>query len=231
MADPIPPFEGFPAETVRFLEALGANNSKSWFDTHRGDYQRLYLQPAMAFVSTIEAPLRSLVPEIRVEPRVNGSIFRINRDIRFAKDKTPYKDHIDLWFWQGDRKQAVSGFFMRVTATRLILGAGNHGLDKAALATFRACLGEADTAKELSAIVTTLESAGYRIGGEHYARLPRGLSATHPAQERFLRHNGLWAALDQPHPDNLTSAALVDHCVGHWQTMAPLHRWLIQQLA
>ena len=61
----------------------------------------------------VATPLRSIAPDIHAEPRVNGSIFRINRDIRFSKDKTPYKDHLDLWFWEGNRKGAVSGFFLQ----------------------------------------------------------------------------------------------------------------------
>lgn len=59
---------------------------------------------------------------------MNGSIMGINRDIRFSKDKSPYKDHLDLWFWTGDRKGwDTSGFFFRLTPDRLVLGEGMHG--------------------------------------------------------------------------------------------------------
>ena len=59
-----------------------------------------------AFVAAIGDKLVKHSPNISAIPKVNGSIFRVNRDIRFSKDKTPYKDHIDLWFWEGDDRKA-----------------------------------------------------------------------------------------------------------------------------
>jgi uncharacterized protein (DUF2461 family) len=77
------------------------------------------------------------VAPLEAEARVNGSIFRINRDVRFTQDKRPYKDHLDLWFWEGDRSSAVSGLFLRITSSRLTLGAGSHGSDRDRLAAYR----------------------------------------------------------------------------------------------
>jgi len=59
----------------------------AWFDAHRAEYERGYLAPALAFIAAMDAPLRRLNPTIRAEPRVNGSLFRINRDVRFSRDK------------------------------------------------------------------------------------------------------------------------------------------------
>jgi uncharacterized protein (DUF2461 family) len=97
-------FDGFPKQTVDFLAGVRDHNNKKWFDGHRGDYEQAFLAPAVAFSEALAPWLRKIEPEICVEPRVNGSIMRINRDIRFSKDKSPYKDHLDLWFWTGDRK-------------------------------------------------------------------------------------------------------------------------------
>ena len=69
------------------------------------------------------------MPGIATEARVNGSIFRINRDTRFSKDKTPYKDHLDFWFWEGQRKTALSGLFLRIAPAAVTVGAGAHGFD------------------------------------------------------------------------------------------------------
>ena len=79
----------FPAETLEFLAELGHHNSKSWFDANRQRYEAAYLDPARAFVDAVGPPLRELVPGISTEARVNGSIFRINHDTRFSKDKIP----------------------------------------------------------------------------------------------------------------------------------------------
>jgi uncharacterized protein (TIGR02453 family) len=103
----------FPAATVEFLTDLRAHNDKAWFDANRSRYESGYVQPATAFVEPISPELQKLVPGIHAEPWIRGSIFRINRDIRFSSDKRPYKDHLDFWFWEGDRKSAVSGLFLR----------------------------------------------------------------------------------------------------------------------
>ena len=72
-----------------------------WFKRHKNDYEELVLNPSRLFVSEMGELLRGIVPAINADPRVNRSLFRINRDTRFSKDKTPYKTHITLWFWEG----------------------------------------------------------------------------------------------------------------------------------
>lgn len=119
----IEPFGGFQRETLDLLRNLGANNTKDWFDSHRAEYERHYLAPAVAFIAAMAEPLGKLNPGVHADPRVNGSLFRVNRDVRFSRDKTPYKDHIDLFFWVGEgRSRERPGFFFRLRSDRLILG-------------------------------------------------------------------------------------------------------------
>jgi uncharacterized protein (TIGR02453 family) len=106
-------FEGFGKETFQFLAELGQNNERSWFEANRKRYEAYYLQPALAFIEELGPMLASALPGgLRFEPRVNGSLFRVNRDVRFSKDKRPYKDHIDMWFWRATaragRRRATS---------------------------------------------------------------------------------------------------------------------------
>ena len=82
-------FSGFPTETIDFLADLRANNSKEWFDGNRKRYDEHYIGAAKEFVVAAGEALTELVPDIVAEPKVNGSIFKINRDVRFSKDKTP----------------------------------------------------------------------------------------------------------------------------------------------
>ena len=107
--------DALPTATVEFLAELRAHNSREWFDAHRARYERDLLAPAKQLVTELAPLLERLAPGIRAEPRVLGSIFRINRDTRFSSDKRPYKDHLDFWFWHGDRARAVSGLFLRIT--------------------------------------------------------------------------------------------------------------------
>src|SRR4051812_38810038 len=116
MASDIAPFTGFPKSAVAFLAQLAANNEKAWFDAHRETYDNDLMEPARAFVSALGPALQKVSKGIRYEPKVNGSIMRINRDTRFSNDKSPYKTHFDLWFWKGDEKSwSHPGFFFRLT--------------------------------------------------------------------------------------------------------------------
>ena len=219
-------FDGFARETLRFLAGIRAHNEKSWFEAHRADYQQAFLAPAVSFAEALAPRLRKIEPEIAVEPRVNGSIMRINRDLRFSKDKSPYKDHLDLWFWTGDRKGwDASGFFFRLTPDRLLLGAGMYRFEPPALARYRAAVLDGRKGAALAATVAEIRKAGYDVGTELYKRVPAGVPADHP-RAALLRHGGLHAGWEGKHPRELGSARIVDLCAKHYAAVAPLHRWL-----
>lgn len=223
-------FTGFGPGTRKFLRELGRHNEKAWFDAHRGEYEQYYLEPAKAFIEAVGPKLEKLAPNIVWEPRVNGSIFRVNRDIRFSKDKTPYKDHIDLWFWEGNRKTAVSGFFLRIRDKSVHLGAGSHGFDKEALARFRKALRDDRAAKSLASLIKRLQRAGYEIGGKTYKKLPPGFSENGAARELVL-HSALWASTERKSPAELASSKFVGYCAREWKKMAPLHQWLTEEVS
>lgn len=219
------PMFRFPAETLTFLVDLRAHNHKAWFDANRARYDAGYVEPAKAFVETIGPELDELVPGIHAEPRVGGSIFRINRDIRFSSDKRPYKDHLDFWFCEGDRKAAVSGLFLRVWPDGVVIGAGAHGFDRHQLATYRDAVVDPTTVAELASIVGDLEAAGQEIGGETYKRVPRGYAAD-GIGERLLRHSAFYVHADLPAKAAM-STRLVDTVLGHWRNFIGVHTWLV----
>jgi uncharacterized protein (TIGR02453 family) len=219
-------FAGFPRETVRFLAGLRDNNDKAWFDAHRADYEAAFLAPAVAFVEALGPRLRKIEPGVAAEARVNGSIMRINRDIRFSKDKSPYKDHMDLWFWTGDKKGwDSSGFFFRLTPDRLLLGAGMHGFMPPALARYRQAVLDPKRGAALARLVEALRADGYDVGTETYKKVPAGAPADHP-RAALLRHSGLHAGWEGKHPAQLRAPAFADFVAERFKAVAPLHRWL-----
>ena len=218
-------FDGFPPETIRFLRGMRANNRKDWFEAHRGDYEAFWVAPAKAFVVAAGERLAGLAPGIRAEPKVLGSIFRINRDTRFARDAGPYKDHLDFWFWEGERRRAVSGFFARLTPELLGTGAGCHGLDPERLTRFRKAVADPARGAELAGIARRLEAAGYRLGGAALKRPPAGVASDGPAG-RFLLHKALFVHRDEPADERVHTDAVLASCLRHWSALAPLHRWL-----
>jgi uncharacterized protein (TIGR02453 family) len=222
-------FNGFPRETRAFLTDLAAHNEKTWFDAHRDDYERWWLAPARAFVEVIGQEVASLVPDVRAEPKPNGSIMRINRDVRFSADKRPYKDHLDFWFWEGpERRAAVSGLFARLTPEAFSVGVGAHGFDPQRLKEYRAAVVDPDSGHKLAKAVAAVEANGLEALGERYSRPPAGFRADGDAA-RFLRYGALWTVEEAP-GEIAESPGVVEHVMTHWRAALPIHRWLVDTL-
>jgi uncharacterized protein (TIGR02453 family) len=222
------PTVSFPPATLEFLSDLRRHNNKAWFDENRSRYEADFVAPAKAFVVALAPALDALVPHIHADPKVLGSIFRINRDTRFSKDKRPYKDHLDLWFWEGERKAAVSGLFLRVSPDEVVVGAGAHGFDNHQLVRYRAAVADPQQGAELTKIVTKIERRSIEVGGETYARTPRGFTATGRA-DALLRHSGLYAH-ETHNPGFAASPTFAPGVLASWRSLVPLHRWLVDHL-
>ncbi len=222
-------FNGFGDATFRFLRDLERNNDKGWFQAHRSAYEDDLLEPSMAFIEAIGALLAKFSPGIRAEPKIGGSMMRINRDIRFSKDKRPYKDHLDMMFRVGAAKTSP-GYWFRLTTKELILGAGMHMLDKPELERYRKAVDADPSGVELAKIVTKEERAGYGVGGEHYKRVPAGFDADHP-REALLRHAGIYVGTDMKVPAEAKMAKFPSFCAAHYKKMAPLMDWLSTNVA
>lgn len=224
-------FTGFPKQTLTFLRGIGKHNDKEWFDEHRADYEAYWLEPARALVEALGEKMRELVPGLHAEPRVGGSIFRINRDVRFSSDRRPYKEHIDLWLWEGDtRRPDASGFYVRLTPRALELAVGIRRFPAEQLSRFRAAVDDDRRGALLSRIGETLRRRGTPLRGQRYKMVPAGFAADHPRAD-LLRHDGLWAGPElSPLPPLVHTGRLVRTCVGHFEKALPLHRWLVDEL-
>jgi uncharacterized protein (TIGR02453 family) len=222
----MPVFGGFAPETIRFLGELRVNNHKDWFDAHRADYEAFWVAPAKAFVVAAGQQLAELAPKIRAEPRVLGSIFRINRDTRFARGTGPYKDHLDFWFWEGERRRAVSGFFARLTPEVLGVGVGCHGFDPERLVRFRQAVADPSSGADLAGIAERLEGAGYELGRAVLKRPPAGFTTGGGPAGRFLLYKALFVHEDEPADERVHTDAVLAMCMRHWRALASLHRWL-----
>jgi uncharacterized protein (TIGR02453 family) len=225
-------FSGFPAVTFRFLKGLSGNNTKLWFTANRDDYESGYLAPARALVDVLGPRLRAISPGVNYLAKVNGSIFRINRDVRFSKDKTPYKDHLDIWFWHGEKKSwGAPGFYLRLSADRLILGTGMHRFEKAHLEAYRQAVLDDRAGPELEKAVGEVLAAGpYELGQPSRRNVPRGFDKDH-ARAQYLRHDGLTIGLDGKIPAAARKGDFIDVCANHYAAMMPLTAWLIEHVS
>jgi len=225
MADAID-FSGFPKGCVKFFRDLAAHNTKAWYEGHKEEYERFVKTPAVQFVVAVGDRLRAIAPDIHAEPAINKSIFKINRDVRFSADKSPYKAYLGIWLWEGQGpRMECSGFYLHVEPPRIQLGAGIYMFSKTALDQFRRAVVDAQRGPELTRVAAALEKAGYPLGGSYYKKAPAGYDPQH-ANARFLLYNGLYATDESPIPQEFYSRKFIDYCVRRYNVMAPLHSWL-----
>ena len=121
-------FTGFSPAVLEFYRGLVANNNREWFEANKDIYRQEVLGQAQCFVVAMGERLRRLVPTLAYDTRTNGagSIFRIYRDVRFSRDKTPYKTHLGIFFWEGAwSKKEAPGFYFQLEPERVGLYAGH----------------------------------------------------------------------------------------------------------
>ncbi len=224
-------FSGFPKETFAFLDGIAAHNEKAWFEANRPLYEAGYVAPARAFVEALGPALRKISPDVRFEPKVNGSLSRINRDIRFSKDKRPYKEHLNLWFWHGDRKGwDTPGFWFSLSPREANLGVGMYGFDKEQLDSFRQSVIHPRSGKALLAAVAAVHKAGdYEIGGKTRKIPPRGFVADADRAE-YLLYEGLYTGSSLP-AKAAGKADFVAECVAQYAKAWPIGKWLLEEVS
>jgi uncharacterized protein (TIGR02453 family) len=220
-------FRGFDPAGLAFLAGLERDNTRRYFDTHRRTYQTELFEPSKAFVVALGAALRQRISAgLRAEPRIGGSLFRIANDLRFARDKPPYKPHLDVAFWEGENgPRRDPALILRITPTEIHLGAGVFTLTGAALDRYRAALRETEPAAELDKAVTALVDAGAELSEPTRVRPPAGFTADGPAV-RFAVRDGFHLTQRLRHPATLATADFVAWCTDRLALYAPVHRWL-----
>jgi uncharacterized protein (TIGR02453 family) len=162
------------------------------------------------------ALLEALAPEFGA-----GKAFRPYRDVRFARDKTPYKTHQGGFVPRCDG----TGFYVEVNAAGVRVGAGSYHLEGPALHRYREAVDDDRLGGELAGVVARLEAAGFQIGGDTLTTRPRGVAADHPRLD-LMRHRGLTAGQAYGSAPQVHTAALADRVAADWRAMVPLVDWL-----
>lgn len=221
-------FNGFSQETMKFFLALKQNNTREWFSQHKQTFEEEVMEPAKAFVDAMGERLQELAPNIIAVPQVNRSIFRIYRDTRFSPDKTPYKTHLGIFFWEGSRpKMECPGFYFHLEPPNLMLGGGIYMFPKTILEHYRHAVVHPEYGAELMDIIQKIERKdGYNLGGKHYRRIPVGFDPSHPNADLLL-YNGLHAGIEENIPAQLFNHRLLDYCMEKFTPLVELHRWLV----
>jgi uncharacterized protein (TIGR02453 family) len=176
----------FPKEGLQFLRSLKRNNNRDWFREHKGIYEDSVKRPMEGLIEALAEDFRRFAPEMIASPKV--SAYRIYRDTRFSKDKSPYKTHVAAVFPRtGLAKHEGAGFYLHIDPGELLLGGGLYMPLPEDLNAVRQHI-----ADEPESFQTILGHRKFRklfgkVHGEQLSRVPRGFSADHPAAD-YLKH-------------------------------------------
>ncbi len=216
-------FQGFPKETFSFLSELSSNNHKAWFDANKDRFRRVVEQPVQEFVSAMCARLIHAFMDIK---HLYGKIFRIHRDIRFSKDKTPYKTHIGIRFSEDASKScAVPLFYVQLEAERLLFATGQKEFEGEALDRYRTAVMDAQTGRMLDTLVKKMRHNGAGLQGEQLQKVPRGYPANHDRAD-LLRFKGLYIERSLPVTQQVCGPECVEVCLEQFASGKPLYDWL-----
>ena len=223
----------FTAESFAFLRGLRRHNKREWFEAHRPDYIRHVLDPLRAVASELDVRFATLAPEFEADPR--RSLFRIYRDVRFSKDKSPYKTHAALWVYHrapgrgvGKEIDGGAGFYLHLEPGASMVAGGIWMPPRHSLAKIRDQL-----AKELPGFTRAIGGTAFRkrFGGltddepgVKLTRMPRGFAEDHPAA-RWLRFNSFTVSVGYGDREML-AASLVERAMKDFALILPLCRWL-----
>ncbi|HEY1217708.1 MAG: DUF2461 domain-containing protein [Bryobacteraceae bacterium] len=216
-------FAGFPAEAMGFFRGLARNNHRDWFLPRKAVFEQSVKQPMRELVAALNHALAGFAPEYATDPE--KAIFRIYRDVRFSKDKKPYKEHIAASFpLRGGMAHGHGGFYLSVSHKEVAVGGGVYMPEPAALLAIRNHIAEHHA--ELRRV---LKNAKVRrllgeLQGEQLARVPKGFCADHPAAD-LLRFKQFVLYVELP-PGVATSPTLYREIVDRFRAMVPFLRFL-----
>jgi uncharacterized protein (TIGR02453 family) len=218
-------FAGMPDEGLAFLEDLEERNTREFFEANKALFRDQVQAPFAALVEAAAARLRRTVPELG-QPKV----FRIYRDLRFSKDKTPYKTSMSASVpsrpaAEGDGPGVATGFYVNVGPAGLYTASGLYHPSRPELERVRAAVADPATGEDLGAILGKAAGRRLEVWLDPLQRMPKPWPADHPRAE-LLKARSL--ALNRRHERApwLQTAELLDHLLADWKAMIPFNRWL-----
>ena len=226
-------FSRFTPEALTFLRGLKRKNEKPWFEANRPVYERAVLGPLRQLADELDVRFATLAPEFVSPPK--RSLFRIHRDVRFSKDKSPYKSHVALWVFHRDAGRGVgreahggAGFYFHLEPAASLVAAGYWMPPRPALNVIRERLVEDQRGfeKVAASLAFTRRFGGLTDdeAGVRLTRVPRGYSPDHPAAH-WLRFNSFTASRELTDAEAL-SPKLVENILKEYAVLLPMVRWL-----
>ncbi|MEZ4364966.1 MAG: DUF2461 domain-containing protein [Kofleriaceae bacterium] len=228
-AEATPAFAGFARTAPAFFHELAVEMNRDWYQANKARYEREWVQPMNALLTEVG---RALVPAYRGLALMPAKVMRLHRDVRFSKDKTPYKTHIGAVVRVGEAELVRGGaaaVYVHLGVDEEFVGAGIYVFEPDQLARWRRAVVD-KAGGELAKVIERLRAAGYRVGGhDDFKRVPRGLPPDHPRAD-LPRMRGLTVTAPAIPRGLLHQPALAGWLTGHGQAMAPLVAWLVRHV-
>ncbi len=215
----------FNPALFKFLRELRENNNRDWFKANKTRYEESVKDPALRFISDFGSHLAKISPHFNADPRpVGGSLFRIYRDVRFSKDKSPYKTAVGIQFrHRAGRDAHAPGFYLHLEPGEIFAAAGLWHPDGPSLKGIRDAI-VAEPARWRRVLRSKAFQEGFDLGGDSLKRPPRGYEPEHPLVEDLKRKDFIvHTRLTQK---DVTSAGFPKRLAGRYKTTAPLVRFL-----
>ncbi|MGH1346906.1 MAG: DUF2461 domain-containing protein [Nannocystales bacterium] len=203
-----------------FLVELGMNNDKVWFNEHKPRYEALVREPARAFVRAVAPRLEAISKHfVASDKKVGGSLMRVYRDVRFAKDKTPYKTNVGIHFRHEVGKDAhAPGFYAHISPEGHFVGVGMWRPESSALASIRSRIVEHPDAWTAATRGEDF-TRKFNLGGESLKRAPKGFDADHPHIVDLKRKDHI--AVASLTDEEMLGDGVVDRIVGLFECALP----------
>lgn len=219
-----PPFDGFPKKGLAFLAQLRKNNRRDWFEKHKHEYEELVKFPMQTLIASLQTPFRKFAPEFEVNPK--KSMFRIYRDVRFSKDKSPYKTHVAAHFVLRGKPKGTegSGYYLHIEPGEVFVGGGIYMPQGEQLKKIRRAI--ATNSREFLAIMKNrrLKQVFGSIDGEKLRRVPRGYDEDHPMAD-WLKYKQFFVGVSWP-VRQCHTRTFVGAVAKAFETATPLVRFL-----
>jgi uncharacterized protein (TIGR02453 family) len=228
----------FDPAFFRFLKDLKKNNTREWFHANKARYHAEVRDPAIRFIADFAPHLKEISPHFRADPRpVGGSLFRINRDIRFSKDKSPYKTAVGIQFRHDLGKDAhAPGFYLHLEPGTIFTGMGSWRPDGPTVRKIRERIVEKPD--DWRAVRKAIPAEGDfdsappggppRLGGDSLKRAPRGFDPEHPLIEDLKRKDFI-ASIGHDQK-TATGAGFIDRVAESFRAGAPLVAFLCRSV-
>lgn len=224
------PERHFTPALFKYLRDLAAHNERDWFQANKDRYLAELRDPCLSFITDFGARLARISPHFRADPRpTGGSLFRIYRDVRFSKDKSPYKTHVGLHFrHEAGRDAYTPGFYLHLEPGACFVGVGLWRPDNPTLRPIRDLMAT-DPARWRRAVGGKAFKDRFQVTGESLKRVPRGYDPDHPLVEVLkLKDVTALATLTQK---GVTAPGFVDAFAGDCRAGAPLVKFICDALA